>query len=73
MIVDDLHVERLQRFLWLIDIAYDRQRTLLIASDAPLIPALDALSDWRDLSRTISRLAEMGSRDYERRTRVRPH
>ncbi|VVD99502.1 cell division protein ZapE [Pandoraea anhela] len=74
LIVDDLHVEllrrpdTLQRFVWLIDICYDRQRTLLIASDAPLIPALDALSDWRDLSRTISRLAEMGSRDYERRT-----
>ncbi|AJC19937.1 cell division protein ZapE [Pandoraea pulmonicola] len=78
LIVDDLHVERLhrpdtlQRFLWLVDICYDRQRTLLIASDTPLIPALDALSDWRDLSRTISRLAEMGSRDYERRTLVRP-
>ncbi|MDM8358924.1 cell division protein ZapE [Pandoraea communis] len=78
LIVDDLHVERLQRpdtlqrFLWLIDICYDRRRTLLIASDAPLIPALDALSDWRDLSRTISRLAEMGSLDYERRTLVRP-
>ncbi|MCI3206050.1 MULTISPECIES: cell division protein ZapE [Pandoraea] len=78
LIVDALHVEQLrrpdtlQRFLWLVDIAYDRQRTLLIASDAPLIPALDALSDWRDLSRTISRLAEMGSRDYERRTLIRP-
>ena len=78
LIVDALHVEQLrrpdtlQRFLWLIDICYDRQRTLLIASDAPLIPALDALSDWRDLSRTISRLAEMGSRDYERRTLIRP-
>lgn len=78
LIVDDLHVERLQRpdtlqrFLWLIDIAYDRQRTLLIASDTPLIPALDTLSEWRDLSRTISRLAEMGSLDYERRTLIRP-
>ncbi|RSD20998.1 cell division protein ZapE [Pandoraea apista] len=78
LIVDDLHVERLQRpdtlqrFLWLIDICYDRRRTMLIASDAPLIPALDALSDWRDLSRTISRLAEMGSLDYERRTLIRP-
>ena len=78
LIVDALHVEllrrpdTLQRFLWLVDICYDRQRTLLIASDAPLIPALDALSDWRDLSRTISRLAEMGSRDYERRTLIRP-
>lgn len=78
LIVDDLHTERLQRpdtlqrFLWLIDICYDRQRTLLIASNTPLIPALDALSDWRDLSRTISRLAEMGSLDYERRTLIRP-
>lgn len=78
LIVDALYVEQLrrpdtlQRFLWLIDICYDRQRTLLIASDAPLIPALDALSDWRDLSRTISRLAEMGSRDYERRTLTLP-
>lgn len=77
LIVDDLQVDQLrrldtlQRFLWLIDICYDRHRTLLIASDAPLIPALDALSDWRDLSRTISRLAEMGSLDYERRTLVR--
>lgn len=78
LIVDELRVERLrrpdtlQRFLWLVDICYDRQCSLLIASDAPLIPALDALSDRRDLSRTISRLAEMGSRDYERRTLVLP-
>jgi cell division protein ZapE len=77
LFVDELHVEQLrrpdtlQRLLWLIDICYDRQCTLLIASDAPLIAALDALRDWRDLSRTISRLAEMGSRDYERRT-LRP-
>lgn len=74
LIVDALHVEQLrrpdtlQRFLWLVDICYDRQRSLLIASDAPLIPALDAMRDWRDLSRTISRLAEMGSLDYEQRT-----
>ncbi|AJP58694.1 ATPase [Pandoraea vervacti] len=76
LFVDELHVEQLrrpdtlQRLLWLIDISYDRQCTLLIASDAPLIAALDALRDWRDLSRTISRLAEMGSRDYERRTLI---
>ncbi|VVE52466.1 ATPase [Pandoraea iniqua] len=78
LIVDALHLERLrrpdtlQRFLWLVDICYDRQRTLIIASDAALIPALDAMRDWRDLSRTISRLAEMGSLDYEHRTLTRP-
>lgn len=74
VIVDALPVaqlrrpDTLQRLAWLVDICYDRCRTLVIASDAPLLAALDALSDWRDLSRTISRLAEMGSLDYERRT-----
>lgn len=71
LLLDELHVadlqrpDTLQRFLWLVDICYDRRLTLFIASDEPLIPALDALKDMRDLSRTISRLCEMGSLAYE--------
>lgn len=78
LIVDNLQVamlsrpDTLQRFLWLIDICYDRKRTLFIASDSSLDAALAALSDMRDLSRTISRLAEMRTRDYDVEMSVEP-
>jgi cell division protein ZapE len=76
LIVDRLHTEALrqshtlQRLVWLIDIFYDRKRALFIASDQPLENALIGLEGAHDLSRTLSRLAEMQSRAY-RSTLVR--
>ena len=54
----------LQRFVWLVDIFYDRKRALFIASDQPIAAALNGLEGAHDLSRTLSRLAEMQSRAY---------
>lgn len=54
----------LQRLVWLIDIFYDRKRALFIASDQPIETALNGLEGAHDLSRTLSRLAEMQSRAY---------
>ena len=69
LIVDDLLVERLtspatlQRLIWLVDIFYDRKLMMYIASDQALAAALAQLAGARDLSRTLSRLVEMQSRD----------
>jgi cell division protein ZapE len=54
----------LQRFVWLVDIFYDRKRALFICSDKPIAAALNGLEGAHDLSRTLSRLAEMQSRAY---------
>lgn len=70
LIVDNLRTEwlskphALQRLIWLIDIFYDRKRALFIASDQPVAAALSGLEGAHDLSRTLSRLAEMQSRAY---------
>ncbi|CAH2791131.1 MAG: Putative ATPase, AFG1-like [uncultured Caballeronia sp.] len=56
--------QTLQRFIWLVDIFYDHKRALFIASDVPVETALDGLEGAHDLSRTLSRLAEMQSRSY---------
>lgn len=58
------HPHTLQRLVWLVDIFYDRKRALFIASDAPIAAALGGLEGAHDLSRTLSRLAEMQSRAY---------
>ncbi|WP_321950625.1 cell division protein ZapE [Paraburkholderia bannensis] len=54
----------LQRFVWLIDILYDRKHALFIASDLPVRAALEGLDGAHDVSRTTSRLAEMQSSGY---------
>ncbi|MBN3856279.1 cell division protein ZapE [Paraburkholderia sp. Ac-20340] len=54
----------LQRFVWLIDILYDRKHALFMASDRPVRAALEGLDGAHDVSRTTSRLAEMQSHDY---------
>ncbi|MFM0251374.1 cell division protein ZapE [Paraburkholderia sediminicola] len=54
----------LQRLIWLVDIFYDRKCALFIASDQPIEAALSGLEGAHDLSRTLSRLAEMQSRGY---------
>ncbi|MFM0736089.1 cell division protein ZapE [Paraburkholderia xenovorans] len=70
LILDNLQTEwlakshTLQRFIWLVDIFYDRKRALFIASDHPIEAALSGLEGAHDLSRTLSRLAEMQSRAY---------
>ncbi|MEZ0604104.1 cell division protein ZapE [Paraburkholderia sp. IW21] len=70
LILDKVHTEwlagshTLQRLIWLVDIFYDRKRTLFIASDRPIETALSGLEGAHDLSRTLSRLAEMQSRSY---------
>ena len=58
------HPHTLQRLVWLVDIFYDRKRALFIAADAPIEAALGGLEGAHDLSRTLSRLAEMQSRAY---------
>jgi cell division protein ZapE len=70
LIVDQLETHwlakphTLQRFVWLVDIFYDRKRALFIASDQPIATALNGLEGAHDMSRTLSRLAEMQSRAY---------
>ena len=70
LILDNLRAQwltkshTLQRLIWLIDIFYDRKRALFIASDQPIEAALSGLEGAHDLSRTLSRLAEMQSRAY---------
>ncbi len=70
LILDNLHTaglaksHTLQRFIWLVDIFYDRKHALFIASDQPIEAALSGLEGAHDLSRTLSRLAEMQSRAY---------
>ncbi|MDR6450485.1 cell division protein ZapE [Paraburkholderia terricola] len=56
--------QTLQRFVWLVDIFYDHKRALFIASNLPLAAELNGLQGAHDLSRTLSRLAEMQSRAY---------
>nr|WKF61383.1 Cell division protein ZapE [Paraburkholderia busanensis] len=70
LILDNVRTEwltqahTLQRLVWLVDIFYDRKRALFIASDQPIEAALAGLEGAHDLSRTLSRLAEMQSRAY---------
>jgi cell division protein ZapE len=49
----------LQRFIWLVDILYDQQRALVIASDAPLLAAIRDIEGAHDVGRLVSRLTEM--------------
>jgi cell division protein ZapE len=71
LIVDQVHVKdlsspsTLQRFIWLVDIFYDRNHRVLIAADRPLAPAIRELVGAHDLSRTLSRLAQMQARSYD--------
>ncbi len=70
LILDQVHTEwlarahTLQRLIWLVDIFYDRKCALFIASNQPIEAALSGLEGAHDLSRTLSRLAEMQSRGY---------
>jgi cell division protein ZapE len=78
LIIDQLDVadlsapSTLQRFIWLVDIFYDRRHQLLIASNLPLVTAIRDLDGAHDLSRTLSRLAEMQSRSYVEHGQITP-
>lgn len=73
LILDRVHTEwlakahTLQRLIWLVDIVYDRKCALFIASDQPIEAALSGLEGAHDLSRTLSRLAEMQAHGYRNR------
>lgn len=56
----------LQRFIWLVDIFYDRRHALFIAADHPIAEAISQLDGAHDLARTLSRLAEIQSPGYAR-------
>jgi cell division protein ZapE len=70
LILDQVHTaslaqaHTLQRLIWLVDIFYDRKCALFVAADQPIEAALNGLEGAHDLSRTLSRLAEMQSRGY---------
>lgn len=71
LILDKVHTEwlagshTLQPLIWIVDIFYDRKRTLFFASNQSIEAALSGLEGAHDdLSRTLSRLAEMQSRSY---------
>lgn len=52
--------DAIQRFIWLIDILYDRQITLYTFSSNPLIEMIEQqCTNKKDIERTISRLNEM--------------
>lgn len=73
LIIDHLQVDALadaqalQRFIWLVDILYDQQRSLVIASDRPLLDSLRGRGGAHDLARLQSRLTELQSRQVTRR------
>jgi len=57
-----LNPDALRRFIWLIDILYDRKIKLLLSSEMPIDELLaDVLDSKHDLCRTRSRLQEMQS------------
>jgi cell division protein ZapE len=53
-----------RRFTWLIDILYDHRVKLVASAAVPPGALYAAGPDVRDFSRTVSRLAEMRTRDY---------
>lgn len=53
-----------QRTHWLVDIFHDRRHALFIASDCPIAEAISRLGGAHDLTRTLSRLAEIESPAY---------
>lgn len=59
-----INSDALQRFIWLVDVLYDRKTTLIISSEQPMEVLLAGkMLGKADLDRTKSRLQEMQSRD----------
>lgn len=51
-----------QRFVWLIDVLYDRGIRLMLSSEQPILDLLGSVDGAHDLFRTASRLKEMAAR-----------
>ena len=56
--------ERARRFTWLVDILYDHRVKLLASAEAPAADLYVAGPNAREFPRTVSRLAEMRTREY---------
>jgi len=56
--------DRARRFTWLVDILYDHRVKLVASADVPPEELYTEGPNARDFSRTVSRLAEMRTRDY---------
>lgn len=54
----------LRRFIWLVDILYDRRQRLLLEAERDIESMLRAVTLSVDTHRTLSRLAEMQSADF---------
>ena len=61
------HAEAMRRFTWLVDILYDQRVTLIMSAAVPL-RQLYAAGDGGESGRTLSRLIEMQSPDYWRKS-----
>jgi cell division protein ZapE len=51
----------LRRFIWLVDVLYDRRQCLLLVAECPIETLLQAVELSVDIHRTLSRLSEMRS------------
>lgn len=58
----------LRRFIWLVDVLYDRRKTLLLSSDLPIETMLSDPALQEDALRTLSRLTEMQTSDFSEAT-----
>ncbi|WP_162897146.1 MULTISPECIES: cell division protein ZapE [Chromobacterium] len=54
----------LRRFIWLVDVLYDRRQRLLLISERPIETMLREVTLSADTHRTLSRLAEMQSASF---------
>jgi cell division protein ZapE len=61
-----VHRHTMQRFIWLLDVFYDRRTKLYTTSQKPLISMLQESPSMKDIERAISRLHEMERMHAER-------
>lgn len=60
----------LRRFIWLVDVLYDRRQRLLLISERPIETMLREITLSADTHRTLSRLAEMQSASFAAATAI---
>jgi cell division protein ZapE len=63
-VMDARQGDRARRFTWLVDILYDHRVKLLASADAPAEELYLAGPNAFEFHRTVSRLAEMRTREY---------
>ncbi len=63
-VMSDSQGDLARRFTWLVDILYDYRVKLLASAEAPAEELYVAGPNAREFPRTVSRLAEMRTRDY---------